>query len=265
MYSFIDTHTHLYTEDFADDADEVVLRAVNAGAAHLLLPSIDLDSFSSLMDLCRRHPGVCLPMIGMHPTEMPDCPHEALDRMEEILDENPAAFVAIGEIGIDLYWDTSRKEEQIDIFKRQLEWAVRYQLPISIHARSAHQEVVETLLPYADKIPSGVFHCFGGNADEACELLDKFPHFALGIGGVLTYKKSTLPAVLQSQVPLHRIVVETDAPYLTPHPHRGKRNEPSYIPYVVEKLAEIYETPVDEVYQMLLNTSHQMFPSLKAK
>ena len=263
MYSFIDTHTHLYTEEFADDADEVVLRAVNAGAAHLLLPSIDLDSFSSLMDLCRRHPGVCLPMIGMHPTEMPDCPHEALDRMEEILDENPAAFVAIGEIGIDLYWDTSRKEEQIDIFKRQLEWAVRYQMPISIHARSAHQEVVETLHPFAEKIPSGVFHCFGGSIEEARELLDKFPHFALGIGGVLTYKKSTLPAVLRSQVPLDRIVVETDAPYLTPHPYRGKRNEPSYIPHIVEKLAEVYEQPIDEVYQTLLETSQRNFPRLK--
>lgn len=263
MHSFIDTHTHLYTEEFAADADAVVLRAVEAGATHLLLPSIDLVSFPTLMDLCHRHPGVCLPMIGMHPTEMPDNPHEVLDQMEEILEKDPSAFVAIGEIGVDLYWDTSRKAEQIEIFKRQLEWAVRYQLPISIHARSAHQEVVETLLPYADQIPSGVFHCFGGSADEARELLDNFPHFALGIGGVLTYKKSALPAVLRSQVPLDRIVVETDAPYLTPHPHRGKRNEPSYIPHIIEKLAEVYDVPIDEVYQMLLKTSHQMFPRMK--
>ncbi len=263
MYAFVDTHTHLYTEDFATDADAVVLRAVESGATHLLLPSIDLDSFPTLMDLCQRHPGVCLPMIGMHPTEMPERPHEALDKMEEILAQNPLAFVAIGEIGIDLYWDTSRKEEQIDIFKRQLEWAVRHQLPISIHARNAHREVVETLLPFAENIPSGVFHCFGGNAEEARELLEKFPHFAIGIGGVLTYKKSTLPAVLRSQVPLNRIVVETDAPYLTPHPHRGKRNEPSYIPHIIEKLAEVYEVPTEAVYQTLLTTSQKMFPMLK--
>ena len=263
MHSFIDTHTHLYTEEFATDADAVVMRAVESGATHLLIPSIDLDSFPTLMDLCRRHPGVCLPMIGMHPTEMPENPHEALDRMEDVLEKDPSAFVAIGEIGVDLYWDTTRKAEQIDIFVRQLEWAVRYQLPISIHARSAHREVVETLLPFADKIPSGVFHCFGGTADEARELLDKFPHFTLGIGGVLTYKKSTLPAVLRSQVPLDRIVVETDAPYLTPHPHRGKRNEPSYIPYIIEKLAEIYEVTNEEVCQTLLKTSYQMFPRMK--
>jgi TatD DNase family protein len=183
--------------------------------------------------------------------------------MEKVLEREHATFVAIGEIGIDLYWDTSRKAEQIEIFKRQLEWAVRYQMPISIHARSAHQEVVETLLPFAEKIPSGVFHCFGGSIEEARELLDKFPHFALGIGGVLTYKKSTLPAVLRSQVPLDRIVVETDAPYLTPHPHRGKRNEPSYIPHIVEKLAAVYEQPIDEVYQTLLETSQRIFPRLK--
>ena len=158
-----------------------------------------------------------------------------------------------------MYWDTSRKAEQVDIFKRQLEWAVRYQLPISIHARSAHQEVVETLLPYADKIPSGVFHCFGGNADEACELLDKFPHFALGIGGVLTYKKSTLPAVLQSRVPLHRIVVETDAPYLTPHPHRGKRNEPSYLVHIADKLAQIYGITSEEIKNITSENAKRLF------
>ena len=263
MYAFVDTHTHLYTEEFATDADAVVHRAVESGATHLLLPCIDFDSFPTLMDLCHRHPGVCLPMIGMHPTEMPERPHEDLDRMEQVLEREHSTFVAIGEIGVDLYWDTSRKAEQIDIFKRQLEWAVRYQMPISIHARSAHQEVVETLLPFAEKIPSGVFHCFGGSIEEARELLDKFPHFALGIGGVLTYKKSTLPAVLRSQVPLDRIVVETDAPYLTPHPYRGKRNEPSYIPHIVEKLAEVYEQPIAEVYQTLLETSQRIFPRLK--
>lgn len=259
MYPFVDTHTHLSAEEFSTDADAVIQRAVAAGATHLLLPCIDLDTFPTLMELCRRHSGLCLPMIGMHPTEMPEHPHQALDEMQQILCQDASRFVAIGEIGMDLYWDTSRLQEQTEIFTRQLEWAVQHQLPVSIHARSAHRITVDTLLPHADHIPSGVFHCFGGSADEAQEILERFPHFALGIGGVLTFKKSLLPAVLKTTVPLSRLVIETDAPYLAPHPHRGKRNEPAYLTLVIEKLAEIYETSPSAVAQQLLENTHRIF------
>ena len=166
--------------------------------------------------------------------------------------------MAVGEVGIDLYWDDSRRDEQIAVFKHQAQWAMRYHLPLMVHSRAAHRDLVDTLLPMKDEL-TGVFHCFGGTAEEASELLNTFPGFVLGIGGVLTFKKSKLPAVLRSSVPLNRIVVETDAPYLAPTPHRGQRNEPAFVPLVIDKLAEVYELPVDNVAQTLMDTTKAMF------
>lgn len=258
---FIDTHTHIYSEEFDNDRAEVVERAIKAGAQMLLLPNIDEASIDAMMQLCQRYPTLCRPMMGLHPTELPADPAPLLCRMEQMLSQPNHPFVAVGEVGVDLYWDQTRRDEQIEVFRQQAQWAVRYGLPLMVHTRSAHRELVNTLLPLKDEL-TGVFHCFGGTAEEAEELLKTFPGFVLGIGGVLTFKKSKLPAVLHATVPLHRIVVETDAPYLTPHPYRGQRNEPCHIPLVIAKLAEIYDLPIEQVEQTLLDTTHRIFPKL---
>ena len=255
---FIDTHTHIYTEEFRDDLDDVVGRAVRAGATHLLLPNIDEASITPMLQLCTRYPGLCLPMIGLHPTELPPDPEPLLRSMEQRLEQPGHPFIAVGEVGVDLYWDSSRREEQMEVFRRQAGWAAEHRLPLVVHTRSAHREVVETLRPWAACL-TGVFHCFGGTAAEAAELLTLFPGFVLGIGGVLTFKKSALPEILRAEVPLDRLVVETDAPYLAPTPHRGRRNEPAYIPLVIAKLAEVYGLPADEVALRLHATTCRLF------
>lgn len=259
---FIDTHTHIYTEDFDADREDVVGRARRAGAAFLLLPNIDEDSLPRMLDLWRAHPDLCRPMLGLHPTELPPDPAPTLDRMAQLLFAPDSPYVAVGETGIDLYWDASRRDEQVCAFRRQAEWAVALGLPLVVHARSAHREVVETLRPLSGQLAGGVFHCFGGTADEARELLKTFPTFALGIGGVVTFRKSDLPAVLADVVPPDRIVVETDAPYLTPAPHRGKRNESAYIPLVLEQLARIYGTTGDEMGRVTSENALRIFTRL---
>ena len=259
---YIDTHTHIYGPEFTADLTDIVRRAQEAGAQMLLLPNIDEASIQPMMELCQKYPNLCRPMMGLHPTELPENPQPLLKRMEEMLTNPDHPFVAIGEVGIDLYWEQSRRDEQIATFRQQAEWARRFHLPLMVHSRAAHRELVDTLLPLKDEL-TGVFHCFGGTADEAEELLHTFPGFVLGIGGVLTFKKSKLPAVLRTTVPLNRIVVETDAPYLTPHPYRGQRNEPAYIPLVIAKLAETYECPIEEVEQTLIDTTLRVFPRLK--
>lgn len=262
MLSLIDTHSHLYTEEFDADRAAAYERALAAGVTGLLLPNIDEASIAPMMQLVGEHPDVCFPMMGLHPTELPDNPEPLLARMEQML-ENENPFVAIGEVGIDLYWDTERREEQISVFRRQIEWSVRFGLPLMIHSRSAHRDLIETLLPYKADIPAGVFHCFGGSAEEAEELLQTFPQFVLGIGGVVTFKKSTLPAVLKQCVPLDRIVLETDDPYLAPTPHRGTRNEPAYLPLVVDKLAEVYDTTPERIAATTRATTLRVFPKVK--
>lgn len=259
---FIDTHTHLYTEEFDADREAVVARAVEAGAEALLLPNIDEASIAPMLAMCRKWQGLCFPMLGLHPTELPDDPKPALDRMERLLEDAANPFVAIGEVGIDLYWDSSRRDEQIEVFRRQIGWAVRFGLPLIIHSRAAHRELVDTLAPMASQLKGGIFHCFGGTAAEARELLTTFPTFSLGIGGVVTFKKSTLPAVLHAEVPIGRIVTETDSPYLSPTPHRGKRNESSYIPLILDKLSEIYGIPPEEVGRITTENARRIFPKI---
>ena len=261
----IDTHTHIYGEEFDADRSAVVARALEAGVKTLLLPNIAADSWQPMLDLCASHSGVCFPMLGLHPTDLPDNPSELLDRMEQALADSAHPYVAIGEVGIDLYWDDSRAAEQVEALKRQASWAVRYGLPLVIHSRSAHRLLVDTLLPYAEKLSGGIFHCFGGTAEEAEELLTRFPRFVLGIGGVVTFKKSTLPEVLLEKVPLSRIVLETDAPYLAPTPYRGKRNEPAYLPLVAQKLADLYGVSVAEVEEVTTATALSVFPRLSVR
>lgn len=253
---FIDTHSHIYGEEFDEDRNDVVSRALEAGAEYILLPNIDANSVGPMLTLCDDYPQLCRPMMGLHPTELPDDPTPLLDQMEQML--ATGKYIAVGEVGVDLYWDASRREEQMEVFRRQAEWSIRFGLPLVIHSRSAHAELMEVLSPLKDRLPGGIFHCFGGTADEARELLT-FPGFVLGIGGVVTFKKSTLPAILKECVPLDRIVVETDAPYLAPTPHRGKRNESAYIPLIIEKLADVYGTTPDEVARVTTATAKRLF------
>lgn len=257
--NFIDTHSHIYGEEFDEDRDAVVQRAVEAGAEHILLPNIDANSIGPMIALCDQYPALCRPMMGLHPTEFPPDPTPLLDQMEQMLEASAGKqFIAVGEVGVDLYWDASRREEQMAVLHRQAEWSIRFGLPLVIHSRSAHAELMEVLTPLKDRLSGGVFHCFGGTADEARELLT-FPGFVLGIGGVVTFKKSTLPAVLKECVPLDRIVLETDAPYLAPTPHRGKRNETAYIPLIIDKMAEIYNTTPDHVANVTTTTAKTLF------
>ena len=212
--NFIDTHTHLDGEEFAADLYEVVGRAREAGVSKVFVPAIDLKSVDTVVETCRKFPGYAYPMIGLHPEEVRADWNSVLDEMYKRLQPGHP-FIAVGEVGNDYYW------------------------PLMIHCRKGQNEMVSMLRHYADELPGGVFHCFTGNEHEAEELL-QFERFVLGIGGVLTFKKSHLPEVLPSVVPLNRIVLETDSPYMAPVPMRGKRNESAYVAYVLQKLAECY-------------------------
>ena len=258
----IDTHSHIYEASFSADREEVVGRARQAGVEYILLPNINADSIAPMLDLCRQYPGYCFPMLGLHPEDVvPDTYKQVLQDMERLLEAPDHPYIAIGEVGLDYYWDTSNAKEQEEAFRTQIEWATKYSLPLSIHSRSAHRQLVAALNEYRDETLSGVFHCFGGTAEEAQELLG-FPNFVLGIGGMLTYKKSTLPEVLTT-VPLERIVLETDAPYLAPVPYRGKRNESAYVVEVLRKIAYIYNVSEKEAEDITNSNAKRIFQRIK--
>ena len=216
----IDTHCHLDGEEFQADLDAVVARAREAGVTAIGVPGIDLQSCETVMALCGRYPGYCFPMLGLHPEEVRADWQELLAQLHRKMDDR---VIAIGEVGLDFYWSREFEKEQLLAFEEQVKWSVEMRLPLMIHCRKAQNEMVAILKRYKDDLPGGVFHCFTGNALEAQELL-QFDRFVLGIGGVLTFKKSHLPEVLPAAVPLDRIVLETDAPYMAPVPHRGQRN-----------------------------------------
>lgn len=253
----IDTHSHIYEPVFDADREEVVMRARQAGVECILLPNINAQSIGQMLDMCRRNPGYCFPMLGLHPEDIGEDYVQVLADMKALLDAPGHPYVAIGEVGLDYYWDKSKVKEQDEVFRTQIEWAIEYRLPLMIHCRSAHRRLVETMSEYRDEALSGVFHCFGGTAEEALELL-QFPGFMLGIGGVVTYKNSPLPKTLQS-VPLERIVLETDAPYLTPVPYRGKRNESAYVVEVLRKVAYIYNVSEQEAESVTNSNAKRVF------
>lgn len=257
----IDTHSHIYGPEFDEDREFVVQRARQAGVERILLPNINESSVAPILSLCQSYPGYCYPMMGLHPEDVADDYLQVLDRMEERLKGPSHPYVAVGEVGLDFYWDASRAAQQIDAFVRQIEWAVRYGLPLVIHSRNAHAQLVQALRPYASEGLTGVFHCFGGTAEEAQELL-AFEGFVLGIGGVSTFKKSPLPEVLQT-VPLQRVVLETDAPYLAPVPYRGKRNESAYVAEVMRKVADIYNVSPAEVEKVTNANVMHVFSRVK--
>ena len=217
----IDTHTHLDGIEFKEDIQEVVERARNVGVSKVLVPAIDLNSIESINYVCKLFPNFAYPMLGLHPEEVKDDYQEVLKKMKTVLLENNN-YIAVGEIGLDFYWSREFEKEQLIAFEEQVKWSIETRLPLMIHCRKAQNEMVKILGKYKDQLPGGVFHCFTGNEKEAAELLS-FDNFVLGIGGVLTFKKSNLPETLKS-VPLQRIVLETDSPYMAPVPLRGKRN-----------------------------------------
>ena len=248
MLSFIDTHCHLDGDEFAADRDEVVARAREAGVAKILVPGIDLKSCQTALDTCRQYPDYCYPMLGLHPEEVRADWKTVLAQLKSSILHQPSSIIAIGEVGLDYYWSREFEQEQLEAFEEQVRWSVETRLPLMIHCRKAQNEMVAILKKYAADLPGGVFHCFTGNEIEARELL-QFDRFVLGIGGVLTFKKSNLPQTLPAVVPLDRIVLETDAPYMAPVPHRGQRNEPVFVLEVLRKLAEVYGVSEEQVCQ----------------
>ena len=263
MYTFIDTHAHLDGEEFSADREQVVARAREAGAAAVLVPAINAASEQSIAALCSAYPGFVWPMMGLHPEEVKENWQSQLDDIWLVLSQPEVlpSVVAIGEVGIDYYWSREFEQQQIEAFERQVQWAVQLQLPLMIHCRKGQQQVVSILKRYKDQLSGGVFHCFTGNANEAAELL-QFDNFVLGIGGVLTFKKSHLPEVLASTVPLDRVVLETDAPYMAPVPMRGKRNESAFVTHVITKMAESYNLTEEEIATQTTFNAYSIFPKL---
>jgi len=252
--TLIDTHTHLYSDEFTDDIDEVIKRAEVAGIQRFYLPAIDSTATEAMLSLETRFPGKCIAMMGLHPCYVKENYKEELKLVEEWLAKRK--FTAVGEIGLDHYWDTSFAPQQEEAFRLQIEWSIQYQLPIVIHTRNAMQETINIVKEYVPKGVRGIFHCFGGSYESAIEIIKA--GFYLGIGGVLTYKKAGLPEVLE-KIDLQHIVLETDAPYLTPVPFRGKRNESSYLSYVAGKLAEIKKVSAAEVAAITTANAEKIF------
>ena len=237
----VDSHSHLFLEEFADDLPQVMQRAREAGVTHIFMPNIDSTTIESLLSVCAAYKEFCFPMIGLHPTSVNKNYKKELDIVAGQL-ASSNGYVAIGEIGLDLYWDKTFLREQLLAFEKQVEWALEYHLPIVIHTREAFDYIYKVLQPYKETGLTGIFHSFTGTSEEAAKLLD-FPGFMIGINGVVTFKKSQLPEVLKD-VPLAHIVLETDSPYLTPVPNRGKRNESARLKDTLIKVAEIYrESP----------------------
>ncbi len=266
----IDTHIHIDGEEFAEDISEVVTRAKEAGCEMMLVPGINVQSLTDIPRVCQQFPDFMKPMIGLHPEDVKEDWQQVLQQMKSLLTSSQVrrdgsvrelaggTYIAIGEVGLDYYWSREFEKEQLFAFEEQVKWSIETRLPLMIHCRKAQNEMVKLLRNYKSELPGGVFHCFTGNAHEAEELLE-FENFTLGIGGVLTFKKSNLPDTLKEAVPLYRIVLETDAPYMAPVPMRGKRNESSYIIYIIEKLAEVYSTTPSEVDRVTTETAKRLF------
>lgn len=260
MIPFIDTHAHLDGAEFAEDRATVVQRAKDAGASQVFIPAIDLPSLDTVMDFCRQFPDFAYPMVGLHPEEVKADWQEVLSAMHPHLSD--VGVIAIGEVGLDFYWSREFEKEQMAAFEEQVRWSVETRLPLMIHCRKAQNELVGILRRYQKELPGGVFHCFTGNENEARQLLE-FENFVLGIGGVLTFKKSHLPEVLPAVVPLSRIVLETDAPYMAPVPKRGERNESSFIPYIIARLADAYGVEEEEVARQTNENVGRVFPKVR--
>lgn len=251
---FIDTHCHLYLPEFSEDIQGIFSRSKAAGVEKFYLPAIDSTVTEALLAMEKKHPGQCFAMAGLHPCSVNENYQNELEHVNRLLTER--TFVAIGEIGLDFYWSTQFVKEQYLTFEKQMEWALKKKLPIVIHTRNAMQQTIDFVKPFAAKGLTGIFHCFGGNYEDAGQIINM--GFYLGIGGVLTYKKSGLDEVLK-KIDLSHIVLETDAPYLTPVPFRSKRNESSYIKIIAEKLASVKNVTVEEIAEITSRNAEKIF------
>jgi TatD DNase family protein len=249
-----DTHTHLYLNDFQSDRDEIMKRAFSKNVQYLLLPNIDSSSINDLHQLCDTYPDNCFPMMGLHPGSVKENYRDELKIIEMQLKTRD--YVAVGEIGIDLYWDKTFAKEQEYAFRFQLDLALDKKLPVAIHQRESYEEIIKVIRHVNNPELTGVFHCFTGSHNEALEIISL--GFKLGLGGVLTFKNSKLSETME-KVDLEHIILETDSPYLTPAPFRGKRNESSYVYHVAEKLAEIKNTTIEEVAKITTANANRLF------
>lgn len=253
MY-LVDTHCHLYSKDFKKDIDAVMQRAIAAGVQKFYLPAIDSGIINNMLAFEEQYKNSCFAMMGVHPCSIGENYKEELSIAEEWLYKR--AFAAVGEIGLDFYWDKTFTAQQYDAFNVQMQWALQRNMPIVIHSRNAMQETIAAVKPFADKGLRGIFHCFSGTHADAEQVTGM--GFLLGIGGVITYKNGGLPEAIQN-IPMEYMVLETDAPYLAPVPYRGKRNESSYIPYIAQKLAEIKNITVEEVAKITTANAEKIF------
>ena len=252
----IETHSHIFESEFLDDLPEVITRAKEVGVQKIFLPNIDDTTVDAMLEMCRQYPGYCYPMLGFHPTSVDADALKKVKEMKKRLTKGHP-YIAIGEVGLDLYWDKTYIKEQKQVLEEQIQWALEEDLPLVIHCREAFPELFEVLRPYKETKLSGVFHSFTGTVEEAEELVG-YTRFMIGVNGVVTFKKSTLPDALKI-IPMERLVLETDSPYLAPVPFRGKRNETSYVKRVALKLAELYEMEIGEVERQTTANALKVF------
>ena len=251
---FIDTHSHFYIQEFDADRDDAVAKSSQAGVSYILLPNIDLESVPRVLDTCVKYPTICFPMLGLHPCDVKADYKTVLQKIFDYFDKYP--FIGIGEIGIDLYWEQSYLEEQKEAFRWQITFALEHDLPIVVHKRQSYYETITVLNEFKSEKLRGIFHCYSGSIAHAEEVIEK--GFLLGIGGTVTYKTSKLEEILP-HIPIDKIVLETDAPYLTPVPDRGKRNNSHYIPLIAQKIADIKQITLEEVAEETTKNAKKMF------
>ena len=251
----IDTHSHIYSEEFDADRTVTIFRAKEAGISHIILPNCDSGTLPRMLALEANYPDYCSAAIGLHPTSVKSDFQNELAIVKSELERRK--YIAVGEIGIDLYWDKTFLSEQIIAFQKQIEWALEYNLPVIIHIRNSFRETMNALQPYKNKGLTGVFHSFTGSLAEAEEMLD-FGDFLLGINGIVTFKNSGLAETV-SKINIQNIILETDSPYLTPAPHRGKRNESAYTSLICKKLAEVYNLTVQEIDEKTTANAKSLF------
>ncbi len=260
MIPIIDTHAHLDGPEFADDLDDVITRAKEAGVGKIFIPAINEDSIKTVPETCRKYPNYLYPMMGLQPEEVKDDYLSVLDKMHAELTSG-TRYIAVGEVGLDFYWSREYEKQQLDAFERQMRWSIKTRLPLMIHCRKAQNELLHIMKPYINELPGGVFHCFTGNQKEAERYLE-FDKFVLGVGGVSTFKSSHLREDLPAAVPLTRIVLETDSPYMAPVPHRGQRNESSFVVEVMRQLAISYHVTEEEVAKQTNENVRRVFGDL---
>lgn len=252
--NFIDTHTHIYLEQFDRDRDEVIANAKSKNLTSLLIPDIDSYHRPKMLEVCNHYKGYCFPMLGIHPTSVKEDYKNELEQLKKTLETEKV--IAIGECGLDYYWDKTFVNEQIETLIEQFYLAQHYKLPLVIHSRKSLNELISLIKEYKHLNLKGVFHCYPGKINEAIFLIEH--GFLLGIGGVVTYKNSTMAEVVK-QIPIDKILLETDAPYLPPVPHRGQRNESAYIPIIAKKIAEIKEINLEEVAKVTTSNAKELF------